>query len=247
MFHLLLQSGVDSLNKANNGGMVSPNGTPVTTTQPTQKVFTLMDLLTEGGFFMTFLLILLLIFFLMSVYFAIQRLIVVSKAGKTDRNFMNNIRDYLLNGKVDSARELCRASNTPVARVIEKGISRLGKPNREIMEAMETTGQVEIAYIEKNLHFITLVSRIAPMLGFVGTIVGVIVIFHDIANSNGEVSIQNISNGLYLKMFSSAAGLVVGLLAFMMHHFINAMIDGVSKNIERSSLQFLDMINEPAK
>lgn len=206
-----------------------------------------MATLSESGPFMIFLLSLLLIFLLIAVYFAIQRLIVVSKAGKVDRNFMNNIRDYLLNGKIDSARELCRTTNTPVARVIEKGISRLGKPTREVSEAMETTAKLEITHAEKNLHFITLVARIAPMLGFVGTIIGVIVIFSDIANSNGEVSIQNISHGLYLKMFSSAAGLIVGLVAFMLHHMINTMIDGVAKKIEINTLEFLDVINEPGK
>lgn len=236
-FHILLQitnNVADSLNKA--------AGQPAT-----QKVSTPMETLVESGPFMIFLLGLLLIFLLFAVYFAIQRLIVVSKAGRVDRNFMHNIRDYLLNGKIDSARELCRSTNTPVARVIEKGISRLGKPTREVSEAMETTGKLEISHTEKNLHFITLVARIAPMLGFVGTIVGVIVIFHDIANSNGEVSIQNISHGLYLKMFSSAAGLAVGLIAFMLHHIINTMIDGVAKKIEQNSLEFLDLINEPGK
>ncbi|HTL80687.1 MAG TPA: MotA/TolQ/ExbB proton channel family protein [Bacteroidia bacterium] len=247
MHHFLLQitnAANDTAHAVQNAGIVSPAATP---DQPTQEITTPMQILTGGGPFMTFLMLLLLILLVISIYFAIERLIVVSKAGKMDRNFMNNIRDYLLNGKIDSARELCRAQSTPVSRVIEKGISRLGKPTKEISEAMEIAGRVEVTRVEKNTHFINLVARMAPMIGFIGTIMGVIVIFHDIAGSNGDVSIQKVSHGLYLKMFSSAAGLTVGVIAFIFYHFVNSMIDAVSKKIERCTLEFLDVINEPGK
>ncbi|CAN5431005.1 MotA/TolQ/ExbB proton channel family protein [soil metagenome] len=223
-------------------GIMAPTGA-TGVTGPTQDVTTPLGMLTEGGWVM----IPMVIFLLVAIYFTIERLIVISRSGKVDRNFSHNIRDYILSGKVDSAKELCRVQNTPIARVIEKGISRLGKPTREITEAMETTGKLEISRAEKNLHFISLIARIAPMLGFIGTIFGVIVIFRDIANSGGEVSIQNISHGLYLKMFSSAAGLSVGVLAFMMYHFLNTMVDNVAKKIEMATLEFLDTINEPGK
>ncbi|MBI3510505.1 MAG: MotA/TolQ/ExbB proton channel family protein [Bacteroidetes bacterium] len=245
MFHLLLQAG----NAANDTSKVVQNAgiVPPAASGPTQDVNTPMGILTGGGPFMTTLMILLLILLLLAIYFAIERLIVVSKAGKLDRNFMNNIRDYLMNGKIDSAKELCRAQSGPIPRVIEKGISRLGKPTKEISEAMEIAGRVEITRAEKNLHFINLVARMAPMIGFIGTIMGVIVIFHDIAGSSGEVSIKQVSHGLYLKMFSSAAGLTVGVIAFVFYHFVNSLVDSVSKKIERSTLEFLDMINEPGK
>ncbi|HEU4717280.1 MAG TPA: MotA/TolQ/ExbB proton channel family protein, partial [Bacteroidia bacterium] len=171
-------------------------------------------------------------------------LIVVSKSLGNDKSFMPNIRDYLMSGKIDSARELCRAKDTPIAHVIEKGISRLGKPTREVSEAMESAGQQEIARVEKNLHFLSLVSRIAPMIGFIGTIIGVITIFHKIGLS-GDISIKGISNGLYIKMFSSAAGLLVGVIAFLFYHVLNAMVDNLAKKIEHSSSAFLDVINEP--
>ncbi|HET6991869.1 MAG TPA: MotA/TolQ/ExbB proton channel family protein [Bacteroidia bacterium] len=244
MFHtILLQAASAVADTTHQAGIVSPSGAEV----PTQEVTTPLGLITSGGPFMTILLITLFLFLLIAIFFTIERLIVISRAGKIDRNFSNNIRDYVLNGKIDSARELCRVQNTPVARVIEKGISRLGKPTREISDAMETTGRLEITRAEKNIHFITLIARIAPMLGFIGTIFGVIVIFHDIANSNGDLSIKIISHGLYLKMFSSAAGLAVGVLAFMMYHFLNTMVDNVAKKIERSTLEFLDLINEPGR
>jgi biopolymer transport protein ExbB len=232
--HILLQTannGLDSLSKINDINIKK------------EDVTTPFQMMSEGGWVM----IAMVVFLLVAVFFTIERLIVIGKAGKLDRNFSLNIRDYILNGKIDSARELCRVQNTPVARVIEKGISRLGKPTREIIEAMETTGKVEVSRAEKNLHFISLIARIAPMLGFIGTIFGVIVIFRDISNSGGEVSIQNISHGLYLKMFSSAAGLTVGVLAFMMYHFLNTMVESLSKKIERTTLEFLDTINEPSR
>lgn len=201
-----------------------------------------MELVMKGGWVMIPLLLLL----LLTLYFAIERLIVISKAGKLDRNFMMNIKDYLLNGKIDSARELCRATNTPVSRTIEKGISRLGKPGREITEAMETHGRTEIARVEKNLHIISMTARIAPMLGFIGTIAGVVTIFYDISLS-GDISIKSISGGLYQKMVSSGAGLVIGVIAFIFYHFLNTMVDNIAKKIERCSLEFLDTINEPSK
>lgn len=207
-----------------------------------EVAITPMELLLKGGWVM-FPLILLL---LLTLYFAVERLIVISKASKLDRSFMLNIRDYLINGKIDSARELCRASNTPVARTIEKGISRIGKPGRDISEALETQGSIEISRVEKNLHILGMTARIAPMLGFIGTIAGVVTIFYDISLS-GDISIKSISGGLYQKMVSSGAGLIIGVIAFVFYHFLNTMIDGIAKKIERSSLEFLDVINEPSK
>jgi biopolymer transport protein ExbB len=201
-----------------------------------------MELVWKGGWIMIPLIILL----LLVIYFAIERMIVISKANKLDSNFMKNIRDYVLNGKFDSARELCRATNTPVSRTIEKGISRLGKPTKEISDAMETQGRIEISRVEKNLHILSMTARMAPMLGFIGTIVGVVTIFYNIGVS-GDISIKSISGGLYQKMISSGAGLVVGVLAFLFYHFLNTTVDNIAKKIERSSLEFMDTLNEPSK
>jgi biopolymer transport protein ExbB len=163
-------------------------------------------------------------------------MIVISKAGKLDRHFMNNIKDYLHSGKIDSARELCRNTNTPVSRTIEKGISRLGKPTREITEAMETHGRIEISNAEKNLHILSMAARIAPMLGFIGTIAGVVTIFYDISLS-GDISIKSISGGLYQKMVSSAGGLVVGIIAFVFYQLLQNSVDKFVAQMEEYSLQ----------
>lgn len=207
-----------------------------------QVNITPLELIMKGGWVMIPLIILL----LLTLYFAIERLVVISKSARLDRNFMMNIRDYLLNGKIESARELCRASNTPVSRTIEKGISRIGKPGRDISEALETQGSIEISRVEKNMHILSMTARIAPMLGFIGTIAGVVTIFYDISLS-GDISIKSISGGLYQKMVSSGAGLIIGVIAFIFYHFLNTMIDNIAKKIERSSLEFLDVINEPSK
>ena len=240
-FHILLQApGViaDTAKKAISTGIVSPTGTA----SPAQSVSTPMGMLTEGGWVM----IPLTIFLLLAVYFAIERLVVISKAGKLDRNFMNNVRDYLVSGKIDSAGELCRTTNTPISRVIQKGISRLGKPTREVSEAMEISGRIEITRAEKNLHYLSLIAKVAPMLGFIGTVIGVITIFKDISNS-GDISIKNVTHGLYLKMFATGAGLTVGVISYVFYHLLNAMVDGVAKKIETTSLEFQDIINEPGK
>jgi biopolymer transport protein ExbB len=184
--------------------------------------------------------------FVLTIYFAIERLIVISKAARVDRTFMANVRDMLLSGRIESANELCKTRNTPEARVIARGMSRLGKPSREIEVAMEATGRQEIAFAEKRLHYLSLIARVAPMLGFIGTIIGVVKIFFDISNS-GDIAIETISGGLYTKMVASGAGLFVGIVAFICYHLLNSMIDKMAHNIERSSLAFLDLMHEPSK
>jgi biopolymer transport protein ExbB len=199
-----------------------------------------IEFIVKGGWIMVPLGIL----FLLTLYFAIERLIVISKAGRTDRSFIPNIRDYLRNGRIDSAVELCKAKNTPESRVIGKGLSRLGKPSREIEVAMEGTGRLELAHAERNLHILSLIAKTAPMLGFVGTIIGVVNIFYRISQSK-DISLDTIAEGLYEKMVTSGTGLAVGIVAFICYHLLNRMIDRMANRIERSSLQFLDMIHEP--
>lgn len=237
--NILLQitASADSVTNAVNNAV-----TTAATAPEAQVVLSPGELILKGGWVMVPLAILL----LLCLYFGIERLVVISKASKLDPNFMKNVRDYILNGKIDSARELCRATNSPISRTIEKGISRLGKPTRDISEAMEIHGKYEIAKAEKRLHLLSMTARIAPMLGFIGTIIGVVTIFRDIALS-GDISIKVVTAGLYQKMVSSGAGLIVGVIAFTFYHFLNTMVDGVSKKLERSIMEFLDTINEPEK
>ncbi len=200
----------------------------------------LFDLMMKGGWIMIPLGILSVI----SVYLMIERFIVINRASKVDPGFMLNIKNMLLSGKTDAALSLCHGTNTPIARLLEKGIKRLGKPIKEIESAVENTGKLEIYKLEKNLSYLGIIAGIAPMFGFVGTIAGVIRIFYDISLHN-DISIGLISAGLYQKMITSATGLVVGIIAHIGFHYLNTMIDRVSFQLESTTVEFIDLIQEP--
>ncbi len=204
------------------------------------QTLSLLDLLVKGGWIMIPLGILSVI----SVYLMIERYIVISKASKVDPGFMANIKNMLLSGKTEAALSLCRGTNTPIARLLEKGIKRLGKPVKEIESAVENTGKLEIYKLEKNLSYLGIIAGIAPMFGFVGTIAGVIRIFYDISLHN-DISIGLISAGLYQKMITSATGLVIGIIAHIGFHYLNTMIDRVSFQLESTTVDFIDLIQEP--
>jgi biopolymer transport protein ExbB len=158
---------------------------------------------------------------------------------------MANIRDYLLSGKMDAAATLCKNTNTPIARLLQKGLKRIGKPIDEIESAVESEGQLEMYKLEKNMNFLGIIAGIAPMFGFLGTIMGVIKIFFTISLTN-NISISTISGGLYEKMITSAAGLVVGIFAHICFHLLNSMIDRVSFQVETAAVEFVDLIQEPS-
>ncbi len=180
------------------------------------------------------------------VYLFVERLMVIRKAGKLDANLMNGVKNLINKGDLEGAKHLCRSSASPVARMIEKGISRLGQPIMEIESAMETAGKVELNRIEKNMGYLSTIAAIAPMFGFVGTIFGVIAIFFNISQS-GDFGIQTISAGLYQKMVTSAAGLIIGIIAFVCHHLLHNKVEALISQMEEASMQFIDMISEPGK
>ncbi|MFN8278047.1 MAG: MotA/TolQ/ExbB proton channel family protein [Chitinophagales bacterium] len=201
----------------------------------------LLDLIMKGGWVMIpigFLSV-------VSVFLIIERYLTISKASKVDPNFMNNIRTLLLDRKMDAALTMCRSTNTPIARLLEKGIKRLGRPIADIERSVEDVGKLEIYKLEKNLAYLGIISGIAPMFGFVGTISGVIKIFYNISLAD-NISIGLIAGGLYEKMITSAAGLVVGILAHIGFHYLNARIDRVSYQLESTAVDFIDLIQEPA-
>lgn len=242
LHHVLLQVGAAATDSVTKPATGIVDQTKQVATQPTTIEFHLFDMLMKGGWVMIPIAILLVV----AVYFAIERLVVIGRSSKSSGNFMAGIRDNVLHGNVDAARNLCRATNSPVARVVEKGVSRIGKPMRDVEVAMELAGDHEISRLEKNMHFISLTSRIAPMLGFIGTIGGVIKIFWEISNS-GDISIKAISGGLYEKMVTSMAGLFVGVIAFIAYHLLNNWIDRTAQRIDQGKQDFLDLLSEPSK
>ena len=179
-------------------------------------------------------------------YIFFERYFTISKRGKIDVNFMNQIRDHVHHGNIDAARTLCKNTNTPVAAMIEKGIMRLGKPIREIEGAIENVGKLEIYKMERNLNILGVIAAIAPMFGFVGTIFGVIKIFYQIALQN-SLDLGAISGGLYVKMVTSAAGLTVGILAYVMYHILVGMVDRIINKMEINAVEFIDLLEEPVK
>lgn len=230
---------------ADTAQVVTNAVTTATTTlpeEPKEATITLGQLLVKGGYVM----IPLGIFMLIAIFIFIERLLSISRSGKTDSSFMPNIRDMVKNGNIESARSLCRNTKGPQARMIEKGIARLGKPIKEIEKAMEDVGKLELYKLEKNLSILSITGRVAPMLGFIGTIVGVINIFYKISLSN-SVDIAVISDGLYQKMITSAAGLTIGIFAFLCFYILHMMVDKIVNRMETASVQFIDLLQEPAK
>ncbi len=202
----------------------------------------LFSMVAKGGVIMIPLAILL----LLSIYVMVERLLTISKASKKNATLLASIKEMINNGNLTNARSLCKSVNTPEAIMLEQGISRIGQSMQEIREAMDKAGSSELSRLEKNMSILNITGRIAPMFGFIGTIIGVIKIFYDISVAK-TVEIEVISSGLYQKMITSGGGLVVGVIAFIGYHFLNARIDKLAHRMEETQIAFLDILNEPSK
>ena len=206
------------------------------------KDLSMINLLFQGGPLMIPLFLLLVI----AVYFFFERYLAINKASKIDENFMSIIKDHILSGNVAAARSLAKNTNNPVARIIDKGIQRIGKPIDAIEKSMENVGRLEMYKMERNLSVLALVSGIAPMFGFLGTIVGMVQLFYGIS-STGEYTLSTIASGIYVKMITSATGLIIGLLAYVGHSFLNAQVDKTVNRMEVASSDFIDTLQEPTR
>jgi biopolymer transport protein ExbB len=202
----------------------------------------LYELLTLGGWLMLPLALL----FLLTLYVFFERLAAIRKASRIDENFMNIVRDHIVNGNVSAARSFAKNTNNPVARIIDKGIQRLGKDIDVIEKSMENVGKQEVYRLERNLSVLSLIAGIAPMFGFLGTIVGMFKLFYNLA-STGDFTIQTMAAGIYTKMITSASGLIIGLLAYIAHNYLATQADKTANRMEASSAEFLDMLQEPAR
>ena len=200
------------------------------------------ELLSMGGWLMYPLIGLLLV----AIFFFVERLIAIRKAGNIDQNFMHHIRDHIVSGNVSAARSFAKNTNNPVARIIDKGIQRIGKPIDIIEDAMENVGKLELYSLEKNLSVLSLVYGIAPMLGFLGTIIGMLQLFYNIS-ATGEFTPASIAGGIYTKMITSAAGLIIGMLAYVGYNFLNSQIAKVTNKMEASAAEFMDILQEPTR
>jgi biopolymer transport protein ExbB len=202
----------------------------------------LVELLSLGGWLMLPLALLLLI----TIYVFVERLLTIRRAQRLDNNFMNIIRDHIVTGNVTAARSFAKNTDNPVARIIDKGIQRIGKPIDAIEKSMENVGKLELFSLEKHLSVLSLIAGIAPMFGFLGTIVGMFQLFYRLA-ATGEFTIQSMANGIYTKMVTSAAGLIIGLLAYIAHNYLNSLVDKTANRMEASSSEFIDILQEPTR
>ncbi len=225
MFDLLLQ--IDSLK---------------TTSIATGKVESVWSLLGKGGPLMIPLGIL----FALAVFFFIERLIAVRKASKIDDNFMNIIRDHITNGNISAARSLAKNTDNPVAKMIDKGIQRIGKPIDAIEKSMDNVGKLEMYKMERNLSILSVISRIAPLFGFVGTIVGLVLLLKEFATISNP-SVSQIADAMYIKLITSASGLIIGMLAYLGYSFLDTQINRTANRMEAASSEFIDILQEPTK
>jgi len=181
---------------------------------------------------------------LVAIFFFVERLIAIRKAGTIDQNFMNHIRDHIVNGNVSAARSFAKNTNNPVARIIDKGLQRVGKPIENIEKSMDNVGQLEMYKLEKNLGILSVVSKAAPIFGFVGTLIGLMQLFANIQKAN-EVEINVVSQGIYTKLITSITGLVIGLIAYFAYSYLNTQIEKTSNKMEAAAADFLDVLQEP--
>lgn len=185
--------------------------------------------------------------FALAVYLFIERLITLKQASKEDNSFMNRIKDYIYDGKIDAAKKLCHDTNTPTARMVEKGISRLGRPMSDVLVAIENVGNLEIAKLEKGLVIMASISGGAPMLGFLGTVTGMVTVFFNMAQkSGGTIQLGDLSVGMYQAMVTTVGGLIVGILAYFAYNYLVSRVDSVVRILESRTMEFLDLLNEPA-
>lgn len=182
----------------------------------------------------------------LAVYIFVERYIVINRAAKDDPNFMNNIRDFIHNGRIDSAISLCKNNHSPIARMIEKGINRIGKPLGDINAAIENVGKLEVSKLEKNIAALATIAGAAPMLGFLGTVIGMVRAFYDMSMAGNNIDIALLSGGIYQAMITTVAGLIVGIIAYICYNILVARVEKVVFILEARTTEFIDLLHEPA-
>lgn len=208
-----------------------------------EATMSLADLYLAGGWVM--IIITLLSF--VALYIFIERYLVITKATKIDANFMNRIKDYMYEGKVDAALQLCRKTNSPQARMVEKGITRLGRPLADVTAAIENVGRMEIHKLEKRFPTLATIAGAAPLLGFFGTVIGMVQAFYEMSLAGNSLDISTLSGGIYTALITTVGGLILGILAYFGYNTLVVKVENVVFQLETTSTEFLDILNEPVK
>jgi len=211
-----------------------------------EKTLSIIELISSGGLAGQLIIGVLFLMLVLAIYIYFERLFAIKAASQIDSNFMNQIKDHVSHGKVDAAQILCAQANSPVSRLIGKGISRIGKPLADINTALENAGRLEIYQLEKNVSILATISGAGPMIGFLGTVIGMILAIFELANAGGTIQMDVLASGLYTAMTTTVAGLIVGIVAFMAFNHLVVKTDKVVYQMEANSLEFLDHLNEPS-
>ena len=212
----------------------------------TEKTLSLMELIKDGGLGGQLIIGLLFLLLIIVIYIYFERLFAIKSATKVNSNFMAQIKTYVLNHKIDGALALCLRENKPVARLISKGLSRIGRPLEDISTTLENAGRLEIYKLEKNVSILATIAGAAPMIGFLGTVIGMILSIFEISNAGGNIDMQLLSNGLYTAMTTTVAGLIVGIVGYITYNHLVVKTNKVVYQMEATSLEFFDLLNEPA-
>ena len=210
--------------------------------QVNEVTLSIWDLCLKGGPLM----IVLAVLSLVCIYILVERTIVINRAAKNDESFMRRIKDYVHEGEIESAANLCKKNDSPYARLVAKGLSRIGRPMSDVLVAIENTGNIEIASLGKGLPWLATTASGAPMLGFLGTVIGMVQAFFDIASQGNAASIATFSAGIYTALVTTVAGLIVGVIALFAYNYLVVRINTVMNLLEAKSMEFMDLLNEPA-
>ena len=211
-----------------------------------EKTLSIMDLIVSGGLAGQIIIAVLFLLLFIAVYLYFERLFAIKGASKMDSNFMNQIRDQVSSGNIQGAKALCMQQNSPVSRLTEKGISRIGSPLDDINTAIENAGRLEVYKLEKNVSILATIAGAAPMIGFLGTVIGMVLAFHQLATSSGQAEMGTLAEGIYTAMSTTVAGLIVGIIAYMGYNHLVVKTDKVVHQMEATAVDFLDLLNEPA-
>ncbi|MDP5044222.1 MULTISPECIES: MotA/TolQ/ExbB proton channel family protein [unclassified Leeuwenhoekiella] len=234
MLTLLLQEGADTLPSL------------AAEEEPVEKTLSLFDLLMSGGLPGQIIIVVLFVLLFVAIYIYFERLFAIKAASQMDSNFMNQIKDNVANGNIEAAKILCAQQNSPVSRLTAKGISRIGSPLEDINTAIENSGKLEVYRLEKNVSVLATIAGVGPMIGFLGTVIGMVLAFHQLATSSGQAEMGNLAEGIYTAMTTTVAGLIVGIIAYMGYNHLVVRTDKVVHQMEATAVDFLDMLNEPA-
>jgi len=210
-----------------------------------EKTLSIMELIFNGGLAGQIIIGVLFLLLFVAIYIYFERLFAIKAATGIDRNFMNQIKDNVATGNVQAAKVLCAQQNTPVSRLTEKGISRIGSPLDDINTAIENAGRLEVYKLEKNVSVLATIAGAAPMIGFLGTVIGMVLAFHQLATSSGQAEMGSLAEGIYTAMTTTVAGLIVGIIAYIGYNHLVVKTDKVVHQMEATAVDFLDLLNEP--